>query len=228
MAVAYNHFSGRPYPHRTHPLTASQKRQREISPDQRTGFSPEDLDKALRDYNQVLDVSREDLEDLLVQAEAHAYRRRFGEITYSDIMAREVICATYATTLEDAWALMRMHGIKALPVVDRARRVIGIVTQADFMRHAGSDEHQQIGARLRRLLQRTRSTHSDKPEAVGQIMSAPAQTAPADTHLTALVPLLGGDGHSHIPIVDAERRLIGIVTQRDLIVALYHGKLESA
>jgi CBS domain-containing membrane protein len=228
VAIAYNRFTGRNYPHRALSPTAAQKRIRDTPIEDRLGFTVDDLDNVLREYNQVIDIDREDLQALFMQAEVQAYRRRFGEITCGDIMAREVISVQYATTLEEAWYEMRKHQIKALPVLDRARRVIGIVTQADFMKSADLNAHDQVESRLRHLLRPTRTTHSDKPEVVGQIMSSPAQTAFAATHVASLVPLLGGNGHSHIPIVDTERRLVGIVTPRDLIVALYRGKLESA
>ncbi|MEC5384701.1 HPP family protein [Uliginosibacterium sp. H3] len=228
VAIAYNRFTGRNYPHRPLGMTAAQKRMRDTPPEERLGFTVSDLDNVLREYNQVIDIDRDDLQALFMQAEVQAYRRRFGEITCGDIMAREVISVQFATTLEEAWREMRTHGIKALPVLDRARRVVGIVTQADFMKSADLDSHEQVGSRLRHLLRRTPGTHSDKPEVVGQIMSKQPQTASVDTHVASLVPLLGGKGHSHIPIVDGERRLVGIVTPRDLIVALYRGSLDAA
>ena len=40
----------------------------------------------------------------------------------------KVIAETVATPLEEAWRLLHHHRIRALPVVDRARRVIGVVT----------------------------------------------------------------------------------------------------
>ena len=58
-------------------------------PSDRLGFTPADLDDVLKQYNQVLDVSRDDLESLFLQTEMHAYRRRFGEITCADIMSVE-------------------------------------------------------------------------------------------------------------------------------------------
>lgn len=227
IAILYNRFTGRAYPHRPSSLATAQKGARQAPSAERLGFIASDLDNVLREYNQVIDIDRDDLQSLFMQAEVQAYRRRFGEITCGDIMTREVISVQFATTLEEAWREMRTQGIKALPVIDRARRVTGIVTQADFMKSADLDAHDKIESRLRHFIRRTPDTHSDKPEVVGQIMSRPAQTASADTHVASLVPLLGDHGHSHIPIVDAERRLVGIVTPRDLIVALYRGSLES-
>ncbi len=45
----------------------------------------------------------------------------------------------------------------------------------------------------------------------------------ANEHLTAgeLVPLFSESGHRHIPVVDDERRLVGIIAESDLVRALY-------
>ncbi len=40
-------------------------------------------------------------------------------------------------------------------------------------------------------------------------------------HVVELVPLFSEGGHHHIPIIDPERRLVGIITQSDLVRSLY-------
>jgi CBS domain-containing membrane protein len=130
--------------------------------------------------------------------------------------------------MEEAWGLLRRHKVKALPVVDRARRVIGIVTFGDFIKHADLDVHQGFEQKLRQFIRRTRHTHSDKAEVVGQIMTRPVRTARSDMHIVELVPMLSDTGLHHIPIVDSERRLAGLVTQSDLIAALYRDQLVNA
>jgi CBS domain-containing membrane protein len=140
-------------------------------------------------------------------------------------MSRDVSVVEFSTTLEEAWTLLRTHRIKALPVVDRVRRVIGIVTLVDFLKHANLDVYEKFDDKLRQLIRRTRNTHSDKPEVVGQIMTKPVRTAAHDKHIVELVPLLSDQGLHHVPIVDDERRLVGMMTQSDLIAALYRGKL---
>jgi CBS domain-containing membrane protein len=64
------------------------------------------------------------------------------------------------------------------------------------------------------------TTHSDKPEAVGQIMVRQVRVASADRPISELVPLFADTGHHHIPIIDADKRLVGIITQSDLVAAL--------
>jgi CBS domain-containing membrane protein len=116
---------------------------------------------------------------------------------------------------------MRRHRIKALPVVDRSRRLVGIVTLADFMRHAGIDRQDDLGGRLRALIRPDGRTHSDKPEVVGQIMTRQVRVASADRHVAELMPLFAEGGHHHIPIIDGDGRLVGMITQSDFVRALY-------
>ncbi len=218
--VLYNSLTGRRYPHaQGRPAAATPQ------PSQPAGASPRfsaaDLDAALAHYNQVLDVSRDDLETLLHHAEASAYQRNFGNLRCRDIMSSPVLAVQFGTPLQEAWTLMRERRIKALPVTDRARRVVGIVTMADFMRHADLDRHEGLAQRLRALVQLSGLVHTDKPEVVGQIMTREVRVASAQRHLTELVPLFSEGGHHHIPIIDDEQRLAGIITESDLVRALH-------
>ncbi len=213
--VAYNSLTGRRYPHRqivAHAPAAQAAAAR---------FSASDLDAVLARYNQVLDVSRDDLEMILQDAELEHYRRRIGETLCGDVMSRDPVTAEFGTPLRDAWDLMRRHRIKALPVIDRSRRLVGIITLADFMRHARVDRQDDIAARLRDLLRPDGRTHSDKPEVVGQIMTRQVRVASADRHVAELMPLFAEGGHHHIPIIDGDGRLVGMITQSDFVRALY-------
>lgn len=222
-AVLYNNATGRRYPH-TQQLESKHPHQTaDPPPSERLGFTPADLRAALKDYDQVLDVSIDDLESLFRSTERHALRRRVGETLCGDIMSRDVLAVEFATELAEAWHLMQAHSVRALPVVNRARHVIGIVTRSDFLKHVDMDarDHRSLGRRLRAFLKRTAHTHSDKHEVVGQIMSGRPRTAQDSLPAVALVPLMTDLGLHHLPIVDADRRLVGMVTQTDLVAALY-------
>ncbi|HSB96470.1 MAG TPA: HPP family protein [Spongiibacteraceae bacterium] len=216
-AMLYHAATGHRYPH-TVAKTADAKAEK---PAHHLGFNAADLDAVLKNQNEILDIDRDDLESLLRQAEMMAYRRRFGEIYCGDIMSRQLVTVEFGSFLEEAWALLREHRIKALPVIDRSRRVIGIVTLADFMRHAQLDSHAGFARKLRNFVARITTLHADKPDVVGQIMTTAVSTAPLSKPIVELVPIFADSGHHHIPIVDDERRLVGIVTQSDLVLALY-------
>ena len=116
---------------------------------------------------------------------------------------------------------MRERGIKPLPVINKAWHVVGIVTLADFMRHAGLDTRHGIGERLQALVTRTGSEHSDKPEVVGQNMTRKVRVAGQAYNVIELVPLFSEGGHHHIPIIDDDKHVVGIITQSDLVRALH-------
>lgn len=211
--VAYNTLTGRRYPH-----------------PQGTGKAagtasgaplaqPDDLGEVLRRYNQVLDVSRDDLEALLHETERLAYHRKLSDLRCETIMSRQLVTVQFGTPLQEAWDLLAAHHIKALPVVDRYDHLVGIVTRADFMRHAGHGSPDNIAARLRQLLKATPGTHSDKAEVVGQIMVRQVRVASARRPLMDLMPLFTESGHHHIPIVEDGRKLVGIITQSDFLKA---------
>lgn len=211
--ILYNTATGRRYPH-------SQVVERtNTAPSSR--FSSADLDEVLKRYNQVVDIGRDDMEEILHMAEMNAMERRLSDLRCQDIMTRNVQTVEYGTHLQDAWALMRTHRVKALPVVDRQRRIIGIISLADFMRHADVDLNYDMRDRLHRLIRRAGTVHTDKPEAVGQIMTTNVRVATADRSVAELMPIFTEHGHHHIPIIDADNRLVGIITESDFVRALY-------
>jgi CBS domain-containing membrane protein len=214
--MAYNSLTGRPYPH-------AQGAPAPDAPSAVVGrhFNEADLDAALAHYNQVLDVSRHDLYALLEGAELAAYQRHLGALRCGDVMTPEPVAVQFGTPLQEAWRLMRERQVKALPVVDRARRIAGIVTTADFMRLADLDRHEGLGERLRAMLRASGISHTDKPEVVGQIMTRQVRVASADRPLADLIPAFSEGGHHHVPIIDGAGRLVGIITMTDLLRALY-------
>jgi CBS domain-containing membrane protein len=212
IGIVYNTATGRRYPHR-------QVIERTDTP--RSRFSSADLDEVLKRYNQVLDVPRDELEDILHMAEMNAMERRMSELRCEDIMTRDVFTVEYGTDLQDAWALMRRHRVKALPVVDRHHRIIGIISLADFMRHADVDRSERMRERLNLLIKRSGNSHTTKPEAVGQIMCHQVRVVSADRSVGELMPIFSEHGHHHIPVIGEDNRLVGIITQSDFVRALY-------
>lgn len=224
-AMIFNNLTRHPYPHRQLANPTNVHKTKDALPTNRAGFNSKDLDVVLQQYNEVLDISRDDLEYLMKQTEMQSYRRRFEQITCGDIMSKDIISVEFGTSLEEAWITLRKHKIKALPVLNHVRRIVGIITLVDFMKHANLDVYDSFETKLRNFIRLTRDNYSSKPEVVGQIMTTGVRTAHVNAHIVELVPLLSDAGMHHIPIVDDEHRVLGIVTQSDLVAALYRVKL---
>jgi len=210
-ALVYHAATGHRYPH-----VATKPAERN-APAQR-GFSRADLDAVLRARNEMLDVDPSDLEDVLREAEIRAFARTFGELTCSDVMTHDVISIAPDTTVREARRLLRRHDIKALPVVDAKRRVKGIVTRADL---ADNGRNTHPGRLLATRAARWFAPRAGTGEAMHTLMSAHVRTVATTTPIADLLAIYAGRGHHHVPVVDAQKRLAGIVTQADLISGLY-------
>ncbi|MCE6983107.1 CBS domain-containing protein, partial [Pseudomonas frederiksbergensis] len=60
-------------------------------------------------------------------------KRSLGGITAASVMSRDVQLATPQTTLQQAWQLLSSHHLHTLPVLDEARRLVGIVSLSDLV-----------------------------------------------------------------------------------------------
>ncbi len=227
-ALFFNNATGRRYPHLMQSAATNVHHTRDPLPTERLGMIPEDLDIVLARYNQVLDISRDDLESILLETERQVYQRRFGVTHCADIMSRDVISVHFGTELQTAWDMLHLHRLPALPVVDRGMRVIGIITKADFITHANLQKHAGFAKRLKAFLQPIRHSHSIKPEVVGQVMHKDAQVAQAQQPIIELVTIMSDAGVHAMPVIDENRKLVGMITQSDMVAALYESNMQAA
>jgi CBS domain-containing membrane protein len=225
VALLFNNLTGRRYPHSQQSMLQNVHATRDPVPTARVGFTKEDLDAALARYGQVLDISRDDLEAILLETEAQAYGRRFGVITCGAIMSKDAVTVRPGTPLPEAWRSLRLHGLHALPVLDKAGRVVGVVGQNDFLHHAGLDDYQTLAERLRALFSHLLGMRGSRPGKVAEIMQRHVQTVGRDEPIAELVPLMTNRGLHHIPVVDENGRFAGVVSHSDLLAALFEGRL---
>jgi CBS domain-containing membrane protein len=135
-AMAYAKAIGRTYPHRA-PAAASPHATRDAPPLQRVGFNSQDIDKALEQYGELLDVEPEDLDALFREVELQAHRRIHAHIRCGEIMSRDVLSVELAQSSASAFAYLQRHDLRSAPVVDEQRRVVGLVRRAELQ--AGAD-----------------------------------------------------------------------------------------
>lgn len=202
VGMAFHRATRRRYPHSQWPTAAPATTQADSSLDA-------ELDAVLKRYNQVLDISREDLQALLHQTQLQAYQHKLERLTCADIMVRELVTVHTTTTLAQAWSLLRERHIKALPVVDANQRLVGLVTLADFLRGAGWQD-----------ALKSQGPPGHAQSTVGDIMTRQVRVASGQRHLAELVPLFASTGHHHIPVIEGDAVLVGMLTQTDVVAAL--------
>lgn len=213
IAVAFNRLTGKGYPHRPAVTVSAGSAQ----PPQALslGVTVSDLEKAIAQRDEVVSVDPADLGDVLQRAEIIAFARRSGDITAEAIMTRAVTTIAPGTSLRVALRLLRREGIKALPVLDDARRVVGILTQTDLLDKADWGPSANASRFLPRADRPLRGRARD-------VMTPLVSTIPADMPLAAVIQLMLRSGHHHLPVVADNGTLGGIVTQTDVVAALFH------
>ena len=203
------------------------QRHRIIEPSHQVGFTEQDLSLALEKNDVFIDMTHAALSKLLTQVEMNTFQRIRGTISCADIMIRDVISVEFGTEVEQAWEIMRKNKLKAMPVIDSARRVIGIVTWNDFFKWIDLNTYDSFQNKFRGFIRRTAGVTASKPEAIGLIMTTSVVTLSSSTHITDLIPLMSSKGIRQIPITNSENRLSGMVYQANLIAALYNEQLAS-
>ena len=208
-ALLYHTLTRHRYPHRALPESRPA-----ASDSPHAAFTRKDLNDALAQRGELLDVEVDDLQALFSEVEMRAYRRHMKHLLCRDVMTPQPKSVAPDATVGQAWSLMQMHRIKALPVVDAQRHVVGIVTQLDFVLLFKSHPVADTGADETSGLR------------VGDFMSRQVKTATQAQPIADLVPLFANYGHHHLPVVDDDKRLIGMVTQSNLVSGLYQCSLE--
>lgn len=202
IALLFNNALRRQYPHR--PLEhGNVHKTADPIPRDRLGFTPADLDAVLKARGEWLDISREDLEEILLQTEAQAYQRRFGEVRCGDIMSRDVQTLMEHTSLAEARVRLHEHRLSAMPVLNPQGKLQGMLSLHDLLL-AGADM-----------------------QVVSQCMQRQAPTCRADWPVTYLLQMLTDSDVHRLPVVDDQHQLLGIVSQSDLLAALFRMSLQN-
>jgi len=196
-------------------LTGKDSSHGHIRPPVKLSFNSEDLNAALKEMNGYIDVSSEDLEKIYSLAVVHSHRRRLGEVRLKNIMTRDVITIKPEQSLEEIWKLLRSHNIRGAPVIDETKKLVGIVSIADFLKIADWRMCNTLAARMKLLFSRKTSYTA------AQIMSSPVTAGHENMLMTEAFLLFAEKGINHLPLVDENGGLVGILTRLDLLSSLY-------
>lgn len=133
----------------------------------------------------------------------------------SDLMTREVVSVGADMDCKAVADLLVEHGISAVPVVDGQGRVLGVLGEDDLLaRLEYADRLPRHPLAVRWSRGRAAARAGDM---AGVLMTSPAVTVqPTDT-VTRAARVMGAARVKQIPVVDADGRLVGIVTRQDLL-----------
>jgi CBS-domain-containing membrane protein len=137
-------------------------------------------------------------------------------MTVADVMTQGAVTATVHTPYRTLIDLIETRAVNAVPVVDSYNRVVGVVSASDLLHKiefAGDADPPRIFESRKHRRDRRKSAAMTAAE----LMSAPAVTVMKTTPVADAARLMEEAGVRRLPVIDLAGRLIGIVTNRDLL-----------
>jgi CBS domain-containing protein len=144
----------------------------------------------------------------------------------ADWMNRELITVTPSTPISEAVKLLVDQHIGGLPVIDAEGKLVGILSESDLMwREQGLEQPPYmifLGGVIyfQNPLTYDRDLHKALGQTVGEVMTAHAVSITADTSLPEAARIMHDRKIHRLPVVDADRHPIGIITESDIVRAI--------
>ncbi|MGW3176480.1 CBS domain-containing protein [Streptomyces sp. NPDC001153] len=132
----------------------------------------------------------------------------------NDVMTHRVVALRAGAAFKDIVNVMRDWQVSALPVLDDAGRVVGVVSEGDLL---AKQEYQD--GDIGRYGQMSHPAEVRKADAVtaAELMTSPAVTVAADATLAHAARLMARARVKRLPVVGRDLALRGIVSRSDLL-----------
>lgn len=139
-----------------------------------------------------------------------------------EIMTRTLFTCAPDTEIVALAQMMASHGISGVPVVDEDR-LVGIVTEGDLLRREEVGDTAAAGSWWDRLLSQPESPGAyvkSHGRYVADVMTANVTVVKPDATLHCVIELLEKHRIKRVPVVDEEKRLVGIVSRANFVKAI--------
>jgi CBS-domain-containing membrane protein len=192
----------------------------------RIDISDNDIFEAMKDIPGYLDITPGNIKELYSHAYRHAISRLASSIRADDIMTRQVVSVQRQTPLTDVALLMAEKGVSGVPVIDKDRKVAGVISEKDFLSRMGAKDTRSFMSVVSECLKGkgcvALSIRARKAE---DIMSSPAVTVHKDTTLIQIKEIFTKKRINRVAVVDKNGFLIGIISREDIVMApIFKGK----
>ncbi len=182
--------------------------------------SDSDIYDAMTDIQGYLDITASDLKEVYRHAFRHALNRMAISVKAKEIMTTDVHAVRMDTPLKDVAELMAEKGISGLPVLDDAGRVVGVISEKDFLSRLGASGKTHVMAIIAASLEgKACLTMPTQSAIASDIMASPAITIQGETSAFEIRDILNKKNINRVPVVDSSGTLMGIVSRADLLRA---------
>jgi CBS domain-containing protein len=140
-----------------------------------------------------------------------------------EFMTKNVIAVKENESIKHLFKLLDKGGILGVPVIDGKRRVIGIVTETDLIKHfttlkAPSSVNLLGGiVYLDNIQDFNKQLKEHCAETVKDLMFKPTITVTENTTLLEILNIMSDNQITRLPVVNSKKQLTGIITRTDVV-----------
>ena len=129
-----------------------------------------------------------------------------------DIMSIDVLTVSPEESLKAAARLMVERGVSGLPVVNAAGKLVGIITEADFLEREADRSQRRL---LDALMHKPDAV--SEAETVGEVMSTHPVIIYPEASVTEAARVMSHHHVKRLPVVNDEGELQGIISRGDVV-----------
>ena len=138
------------------------------------------------------------------------------------IMTRPVITVTPDTPIAEAANTMLQKHVSGLPVVDASGKLVGIISEGDFIRRSEIGTQRKRGRFLKFILGPGKAAADfvhEHGSRVAEIMTPEPLTITEDARLEEIVRLMEKNNVKRLPVIRGDK-VVGIVSRANLLQAV--------
>jgi CBS-domain-containing membrane protein len=180
-------------------------------------ISDDDIYDAMKEIPGYLDITPGDFKEVFRFAYQHAVER-LSSVKAGDVMVTEVVSVTRKTPLDQVAAVMARHGISGVPVVEEGERVVGVISEKDFLTRMGEQDTETFMGVVAECLKGLGCVAvSIRGQNAEDIMTSPAVTVNEETSIREIANLLTEKNINRVPVINRKGRLVGIISRADIV-----------
>lgn len=181
-------------------------------------LSDVDVADAMAHISGYLDITSEDFRLLSHLAHHHAIDRLVGGISAESLMRTGLPFLSADMMMDQAAQTIVASGLKGLPVADQHGKIIGMLTETDFLRRLKVNSFLELMLRL--ISDNGELEHRCHETRVAEAMTAPVVCVEAIAGFREVLEAFRLHGGRSMPVVDQNGALLGLLLRKDFLLAL--------
>lgn len=178
----------------------------------------EDIFEAMKQIPGYLDITPGDFKQVYLKAYEHALNRLTTSLKAADVMTTDVVWVKEDTPVVEVAEIMEASRVSGLPVIGEDGKVVGVISEKDFLVEMGVDEGGNFMTLVVECLKTGQcNAASGRAKKAADLMSRPAVTVGVETTLQEVTALFAQESINRVPVLDRRSKLAGIVTREDIL-----------